>query len=157
MCHSRIHLDQLIQDAAGRELLVEMAKLPTQLASSLLSYIGLFRPLKSDLNNGRALTLVQSTLALTKSKAALAQALTLTVHQISERRQQQTTAKNDQQPLKNHNYLEKVLASCAQQAPIADKQGNTASLEIKRSATESVEENRRKWQQQMDNIGKRVC
>jgi len=47
----------LIEDEAGRSLLIEVAKMEAWFAQSLLSYVSLFKPLKSDLNNGRALKL----------------------------------------------------------------------------------------------------
>lgn len=84
-----------------------VAKLSTTTASSCLSYLALFRPIKSDLNNGRALRLLTEIIGLTPNEHALCQALDQTVSQISQSRQQS----GDGKPLSNHNYLKKVLTS----------------------------------------------
>ncbi|WP_416305184.1 hypothetical protein [Neptunicella sp. SCSIO 80796] len=107
VCHHHLHLESLIQDQAGKELLALVAKLPTQTASSLLSYLGLFRPVKSDLNNGRALRLLHDILNITPNHTALCQAIDQTVNQISASRQQG----GEQKPLVNHNYMKKVLCN----------------------------------------------
>ncbi|MDG2881475.1 hypothetical protein P7M59_26635, partial [Vibrio parahaemolyticus] len=54
VCHANLHLEALVQDDAGRELLGEVAKLPDFVAKPMLSYLGLFRPAKQDLSNARA-------------------------------------------------------------------------------------------------------
>jgi hypothetical protein len=109
VCHYHIELETLIQDQAGKELLALLAQLNTLTASSVLAYIGLFRPFKSDLNTGRALRLVNDVLALTPNQTALCQALDQTVSQIMQSRRD---SQNNKQ-LGNHNYLKKVLTSIA--------------------------------------------
>lgn len=47
ICHSDIHLDQLLEDDAGRELLGLIAQCQAEVARPLVAYIGLFRPEKA--------------------------------------------------------------------------------------------------------------
>ena len=78
VCHSRINLEALVQDDAGRSLLALMAKLDSALATSLVGYIGLFRAKSRDLASDRALRLCNEVLALGESKvltSALCQTL----------------------------------------------------------------------------------
>lgn len=108
VCHSRIGLEQLIQDEAGRELLALVARLPDWLAAPLVSYLGLFRPATRDLANDRALRLGREALELHADHGILAQALVETV--------QAMRAKQDKgqfKPLANHAYLGSVLESVA--------------------------------------------
>lgn len=107
VCHNHLNLEAIAQDEAGKELMAVIAKLSPATATSCLSYIGLFRPAKSDLNNGRALRLLVDVLSLTSNQSALCQALDQTVTQLQQSRAQNTDAK----PLANHNYLKKVLTS----------------------------------------------
>lgn len=104
ICHSRIHLDALIQDDAGRELLGLIVRSPDHLSSALVMYLGLFRPATRDLINDRALRLANEVLGLCDDQARLVLALTETV--------QSFRVKQDQgafKPLANHRYLERVL------------------------------------------------
>jgi len=103
VCHSRISLEALAQDEAGRELLGILAKLDTDTGTALVGYLGLFRSASRDLANDRALRLTKETLALSESLPALAEAMRITVEQIR--------AKGGD-PLSNHNYLRKVLGDC---------------------------------------------
>ena len=107
VCHSSLHLDALVQDQAGRELIATVSKLNVTTASAVLSYLGLFRPAKSDLSNGRALKLLGEVLGLTPNEIALCQALEQTYSNISANRRDSS----DTKPLSNHNYLKKVLHS----------------------------------------------
>lgn len=94
-----------MQDEAGRELMALVAKLDTQTGAALVSYLGLFRSASRDLANERALRLARETLALVAmpDTARLALALSETVEALR--------GKQPRQPLKNHNYLHKVLES----------------------------------------------
>ena len=112
ICHSRISLEALVQDEAGRELLALVAKLDTQTGAALVSYLGLFRSPSRDLANERALKLARETLALTPDTARLAIALSETVEALR--------GKQPRQPLKNHNYLKKVIES-VQARPVMDR------------------------------------
>ena len=92
-----------MQDEAGRELMALVAKLDTQTGAALVSYLGLFRSASRDLANERALKLARETLGITPDTARLAIALSETVEALR--------GKQPRQPLKNHNYLAKVLES----------------------------------------------
>lgn len=106
VCHSRIGLEQLIQDEAGRELLALLACMQDYLAMQLVPYLGLFRPATRDLPNDRALRLAREAVMMCVDGPILAQALAETV--------QAMRVKQDQggfKPLSNHNYLKQVLES----------------------------------------------
>lgn len=111
VCHSRIGLEALVQDEAGRELLALVARLDTQTGAALVSYLGLFRSPSRDLANERALKLARETLDMTSDTARLAIALSETVEALR--------GKQPRQPLKNHNYLQKVLESVQARPVIA--------------------------------------
>lgn len=101
ICHTRISLDALAQDEAGRELLGLLARLESDTGIALIGYLGLFRSATRDLSNDRALKLAQEALMLwPASNVYLAQAMRQTVEQIQ--------AKGGK-PLTNHNYLKRVL------------------------------------------------
>ena len=114
VCHSRISLDQLIQDEAGKELLSHLIKFDTHTGAALINYIALFRPEKRDLANDRALRLLEETLSLCSNQAQLITALINTVDSIRAK---------PSQPLKNHNYLKRVLESTPE--PVAQPTSTT--------------------------------
>lgn len=101
-CHSHIHLEAIIQDEAASRLVGILSGMDAELSRAMVTYLGLFRPLKRDLANDRALKLCQETVALTADHARLAMALAQTVEQIRSK---------CGGPLKNHNYLKAVLES----------------------------------------------
>lgn len=105
ICHSRINLEALTQDEAGRDLLALLARLDTQTGAGLVAYLGLFRSATRDLANDRALRLATETLDLcaAEDRPRLALALTETVEALRN--------KHPRRPLKNHNYLTKVFES----------------------------------------------
>ena len=105
ICHSRINLEALTQDEAGRELLALLARLDTQTGASLVAYLGLFRSATRDLANDRALRLATEALGICSpaGPSRLSVALAETVEALRH--------KQSRQPLKNHNYLKKVLES----------------------------------------------
>ena len=105
ICHSRIHLEALVQDEAGRELLALLARLDTQIGAALVEYLGLFRAPSRDLANDRALRLATETLALCPpaDRPRLGVALTEVVEAIRNER--------PRRPLKNHDYLTVALES----------------------------------------------
>ncbi len=116
ICHTRISLDALVQDEAGRELLGLLIKLDTDAGTALVGYLGLFRSATRDLANDRALKLAKEALSLGHI-GNVAQAMRQTVEQIQ--------AKGGK-PLTNHNYLKKVLSDCHEVAPnlVVDNSGN---------------------------------
>lgn len=147
ICHSHIHLDALVQDDAGRQLLALVSKLGYQLGPALVSYLGLFRPAKQDLSNARALNLAQETLALTSNQPLLAEALRETVQSLHAKRQQ-----GENKPLANHNYLKRVMEAKAQ-APVANR---SPSIELKQQHQVSAAEDRRLYEERMLQLGGRI-
>lgn len=106
VCHSHIDLLALVEDEAGRDLLKQVAGFEAWLSPPLLSYIALFKPAKSDLNNARSLKLLQDVLALHPNRKLLALACDVTVQQIRLSRQTGSA-----KPLRDHNYLKSVIDS----------------------------------------------
>ncbi len=106
-CHASNSLEAYTADEAGRELLVTLAK-SGALFRPLVAYLGLFRPASRDLSHDRALKLAREVLELAADPRALAQALSETVEAMRQKRQE-----GDVRPLKNHNYLKRVLESVA--------------------------------------------
>lgn len=109
-CHSRISLEAVVQDEAGRELLALLAGVDKNTGSALVSYLGLFRSSKRDLANDRALRLAKEALALAETPALLP-ALAHTVETMRGKQQL-----GQFKPLANHNYLKRVLESDSGQA-----------------------------------------
>jgi hypothetical protein len=101
VCHAHLHLDALVQDEAGRDLLALFATIQDDLGRALVGYLTLFRPAKSDLSNARALRLAREVLALEADPGKLAWALCETVESLR--------AKGESRAIKNHNYLRRVL------------------------------------------------
>jgi len=102
-CHAQFSIELLTQDAAARELLGMRGTMPP----SLLSYLTLFRSEKRALSFDRALKLAKETLQLTPDLGQLDAAMASTVESIRAKREEGGEAK----PLKNHNYLKRVLES----------------------------------------------
>ena len=58
ICHGQIHLEALVQDEAGRQLMASLVPLTIEHGTALVGYIGLFRSHNRDLANDRALRLI---------------------------------------------------------------------------------------------------
>ncbi|OUR88304.1 hypothetical protein A9Q81_24270 [Gammaproteobacteria bacterium 42_54_T18] len=148
-CHATVHLDAMVQDEAGRELMATLAKLNSKTGSSVLQYVGLFRPAKSDLNNGRALKLLTEALDLTANLQLLTAGCDATVRNIYSKRQSGETVK----PLTNHNYLKQVLTGLKEQFnhPIngAKKASDMGNAQVKHYHQLSDAENDRLRQEQL--------
>ena len=110
VCHSQISLEAVCQDEAGRELLGILANLPGEASRALVQYLGLFRPEKRDLSNDRALRLAREALALCADSLRLSAAMSETVEAIR--------AKSGAVPMKNHNYLRRVLEGMPVAMPV---------------------------------------
>ncbi|MCQ9121279.1 hypothetical protein BKG95_10300 [Rodentibacter pneumotropicus] len=134
VCHSDIHLDQLLEDDAGREMLGIIAGLKGNNARALVSYIGLFRPEKSGLSNSRAVKLMREVLALYQPSPLLAHALTETVNAVMKNRREGKNAV----ALNNHNYLKKVYEGAK---PLFAVVRNEGKVDIK-TAEQQAEEKR---------------
>ncbi len=109
-CHAHLNLDNLVQDSSAKSLLAAVVKLKPKLATSLIGYIALWRPERSDLNNARAVKLIDEVLELSKNEQALNTALEQTTLSIQAKRQTGLF-----QPFKNHSYLKQVLKTKEEQ------------------------------------------
>lgn len=99
ICHAQFSVEALTQDEAARELLaMRAAMLP-----SLLPYLTLFRSPKRALAFDRALKLAKEVMAM-DDPARLEIALAETVESMRQKREG-----GQARPLKNHNYLKRVL------------------------------------------------
>jgi hypothetical protein len=107
VCHTSNSLEAYVSDDAGRELLGLLAS-TGNLMRPLVHCLGLFRPAQRDLSHARAIKLLRDLLDLHADPARLAQALTETVESIRAKQQA-----GEIRPLKNHNYLKRVLESVA--------------------------------------------
>lgn len=112
VCHSRLHLDALVQDESGRDLLALLAKLDRTAGAALVSYLSLFRSKQRDLANDRALRIAQEALDL----APINQLLPALVQTVEQMRLKQQAGSF--KPLANHNYLKQVLSNTG--TPFAD-------------------------------------
>lgn len=110
ICHSRLQLEALVQDDAGRELLGLLASLDQETGRALVVYLGLFRSGNRDLANDRALRLARGALALCEQHGdgRLAAAMAATAESIRR--------KPGSPPLSDHHYLKKVLANLPEPA-----------------------------------------
>lgn len=120
-CHATTSLEALTQDEAARELLALRGQLPAATWPQLVAYLGLFRSSKRALAWGRALRLAQEVVDLQADPAALASALFETVEAMRAKREA-----GDVRPLKNHNYLKRVLETALVTGAIAPI-GNAAA------------------------------
>ncbi len=145
-CHGNINLDALLQSNNAKDLLKVVAKLPSNLASASIAYVALFRPEKSDLNNARATKLLNEVLELTHNQAALVKALEDTVITIQSKRREGTA-----QPLKNHNYLGKVLDTIIEHHKhpmnIKNKEVTQGAVIKVQGVQETAEENQTKFEE----------
>ncbi len=105
-CHASTSLETITQDEAARQLLALRGQLDPQVWPQLIAYLGLFRSAARVLAWGRALRLAQEVAAIQTDPASLAAALFETVEAMRAKREQ-----GDVRPLKNHNYLLRVLES----------------------------------------------
>lgn len=104
ICHGQIHLEALVQDEAGRQLMASLVPLTIEHGTALVGYIGLFRSHNRDLANDRALRLLREVLEL--GGAEIAPALAEVVEAMRSKAQQNPAV---WKPLSNHNYLKRVI------------------------------------------------
>jgi len=102
-CHTIFHLEAAMEEAAGREFTAFVCGLG-ELARPLVAYLGLFRPASRALGYERMLRLAREALELSIDNVQLARALSETVEALRQKRDE-----GDVRPLKNHNYLKRVL------------------------------------------------
>ena len=115
ICHGQIHLEALVQDEAGRQLMASLVPLTIEHGTALVGYIGLFRSHNRDLANDRALRLMREVLALGGTE--IAPALAEVVEAMRSKAQQNPAV---WKPLSNHNYLKRVIEGLSVSvAPVA--------------------------------------
>ena len=148
ICHSNIHLDQLVADETGRQLLGLISKLGYRMGPALVAYLALFRPAKQDLSNAKALALVTETLELCNNHAVLSEALHDTVSSIHSSR-----INGQVKQLANHNYLKKVLAAKLATATVT---ATSSSIELKHERPESKGEAMAAFNERMRSYGGRT-
>jgi hypothetical protein len=130
VCHAHLHLDALVQDEAGRELLGLCATLPDDLGRALVGYLSLWRPARGDLDHARALKLAREVLALDPDPARLAWALAETVESLR--------AKGEARRMTNHNYLRRVLEGMPQAGAVVERASAARRVVGRLSATEEA-------------------
>ena len=104
ICHGQIHLEALVQDEAGRQLMASLVPLTIEHGTALVGYIGLFRSHNRDLANDRALRLMREVLELGGQE--ITPALAEVIEAMRSKAQQNPAA---WKPLSNHNYLKRVI------------------------------------------------
>jgi|GEM_PF-373016 len=104
-CHAAFSVETVVQDEAARELLALRGEIGGAWPQ-MIAYLGCFRSAKRALAWDRALRLAREVLALAEGGATppLQQALAETVEAMRVKR-----LAGDVRPLKNHNYLRRVL------------------------------------------------
>lgn len=149
VCHSELHLDAILEDDAGRELLTLLATLPNGAGKAMVAYIGLFRPPKSNLSNSRAVKLVKEVLAQHQAGRVLTHALSETVERIRSKR-----INGDNKPLSGHSYLREVYRTSEQ---MFAQTSNIAARERDESKRETDHDrNRDDYLAQMQRMGQDV-
>lgn len=101
-CHTRYPIDAANQDEAARDLLALRGTLAPRCWFPLIAYLGLFRSESRALAWDRALKLSREVIALNADPDHLENALVETVEALRQK---------SGPPLKNHNYLRRVLES----------------------------------------------
>lgn len=106
-CHTTFGLEHAQEDEALREFMGILADLPREVSRPLVAYIGLFRGKTRGTAYERQLRLAREVLALSGDLVLVGAALSETVEAIRAKRE----SGEDTRPLKNHNYLKRVLES----------------------------------------------
>ena len=120
ICHGQIHLEALVQDESGRQLMAMLVPLSAAHGSALVGYIGLFRSHNRDLANDRALRLMTEVMAL--GGPEITPALAEVIEAMRGKAQQNPAA---WKPLSNHNYLKRVIEGMALQGQPATQQNGS--------------------------------
>lgn len=107
-CHASASLEAFVQDDAARELLALRADAES-CWPYLVTYLGFFRSKARALSWTRALRLAKEVLATVPDRRLLAMGLRETIEAMCAKRDA-----GDVRPLKNHNYLARVLESIVQ-------------------------------------------
>ncbi|WP_275100125.1 hypothetical protein [Sedimenticola hydrogenitrophicus] len=108
-CSERFSLESAVEDESGRRFMALLGRCGG-LSRELVTYLGLFRPRTQSLRWSRALALAEEVEALSgqHGEAVIAQAIRETLEAMRPR------MGAGWKPLKNHNYLMRVLESVAE-------------------------------------------
>lgn len=106
-CHASFSLEHVAEDEALRELMALLAGLPREVSRPLVAYVGLFRGPSRATAYERQLRLAREVLAMHQDTLLVGVALSETVEAIRAKRD----TGEDTRPLKNHNYLKRVVES----------------------------------------------
>ena len=106
-CHSTFGLEHINEDEALREMMALLADLPRDTSRPLVAYVGLFRGKTRATAYERQLRLAREALALAGDMGLVGAALSETVEAIRAKRD----SGEDTRPLRNHNYLKRVVES----------------------------------------------
>lgn len=136
-CHAKYSLDAALEGEAAGELQLIIAQ-AGPLARPLLSYLGMFRSKSRALSFDRAVRLAGEVIALGADQRVLAAALAETVEALRQKRDA-----GQIQPLKNHNYLKRVLESVGDRAGDADFKPQTTEMKSGEFSGESVKVSKR--------------
>lgn len=104
-CHTQFSLEHAMEDEALREMMAILADLPRDVSRPLVAYIGLFRGKTRAMAYERQLRLMREALALATDTLVVGVALSDTVEAIRAKRD----TGEDTRPLRNHNYLKRVV------------------------------------------------
>lgn len=110
-CSERFSMEDAVEDESGRRFMAVLGRCG-ELSRELVTYLGLFRPRTQSLRWSRALALAEEVEALSQQhgQAVIAQAIRETVEAMRPK------MGAGWKPLKNHNYLARVLESVAGRA-----------------------------------------
>lgn len=130
-CQHQFSAQEACEDEAGRVLMTALASVDAELGRSLIAYLGLFRPRTQRLRWGRARALAQDVLRLIDAYDArrVTDALIETVDALHGKRW--SGAGQTWKPLKNHNYLMRVLEGMAPQTSSLAESAPAASAKTK--------------------------
>lgn len=104
-CHTTFSLEHAMEDEALREMMAILADLPREVSRPLVAYIGLFRGKTRAMAYERQLRIMREALALAADTLVVGAALSDTVEAIRTKRD----TGEDTRPLRNHNYLKRVV------------------------------------------------
>jgi len=111
-CHVTFAIESAMEDEALREMMGILADLPRDVSRPLVAYIGLFRGAKRAMAYERQLRLAREALSLATDTGLVGIALSDTVEAIRAKRD----SGEDTRPLRNHNYLKRVVESLGARA-----------------------------------------
>ena len=133
-CHSRYSVDVMLQDEAARDLLALRGSLPPRIWNPLIAYLGLFRSETRALAWDKALKLAKEVQEMGLASGEwdkIENALCDTVESLRQR---------GGKPLKNHNYLKRVLesASSVRMMPVETTYGTPGPQPPRSKAAQAI-------------------